>query len=114
MSEKIDVPSYYIGKVYGYEARKVIEDWSLSYNVGTATSYLLRCGKKTEELDASHKHDSSRRDIIKSIIDEYKSVEEKYLIPDLQKVLDLIRTHHKSNEVFFFLCKECHRKYDEK
>ena len=44
----IDIPNYYIGK-NGYEARKVISNFDLSYNVGTATTYLLRCGKKKEE-----------------------------------------------------------------
>ena len=39
---KDKIPNYYIGKVYGYEARKVIEDFDLSYNIGTATTYLLR------------------------------------------------------------------------
>tara|TARA_R100000742_G_C4226828_1_gene49274 strand:+ start:29 stop:289 length:261 start_codon:yes stop_codon:yes gene_type:complete len=39
-------PSYYTGKKYGYSARKVVEDFNLSYNVGTAVSYLLRAGKK--------------------------------------------------------------------
>ena len=39
-------PSYYSGKKYGYSARKVVEDFNLSYNVGTAVSYLLRAGKK--------------------------------------------------------------------
>ena len=42
------VPSYYRGK-NGYEARKVIDNFDLSYNVGTATTYLLRCGKKKEQ-----------------------------------------------------------------
>jgi hypothetical protein len=40
------VPNYYVGKVYGYEARKVIEDFDLSYNIGTAISYLLRANNK--------------------------------------------------------------------
>jgi hypothetical protein len=44
--EKDKIPNYYIGKVYGYEARKVIEDFDLSYNVGTATTYLLRAKRK--------------------------------------------------------------------
>ena len=70
------------------------------------------CGKKVEELDAAHKHDSTRRDIIKLVLDDYES-EGKYLIPNLQKVLDKIKDQHKSNEVFFFLCKECHKKYDD-
>lgn len=43
---KEKTPNYYIGKVYGYEARKIIEDFGLSYNVGTATSYLLRAKRK--------------------------------------------------------------------
>lgn len=46
--EDISVPSYYIGS-NGYEARKVISGFDLSYNVGTATTYLLRCGKKKEQ-----------------------------------------------------------------
>ena len=39
-------PSYYSGKKYGYSARKVVEDFDLTYNTGTAVSYLLRAGKK--------------------------------------------------------------------
>tara|TARA_R110000744_G_scaffold271734_1_gene384761 strand:+ start:3248 stop:3484 length:237 start_codon:yes stop_codon:yes gene_type:complete len=41
------IPNYYIGSVYGYEARKVVEDYNLSYNSGTAVSYLLRAGAKS-------------------------------------------------------------------
>ena len=43
---KDKIPNYYIGKVYGYEARKVIEDFDLSYNVGTACTYLMRANRK--------------------------------------------------------------------
>ena len=43
---EVKTPNYYIGSVYGYEARKVIEDYDLSYNLGTATSYILRCSRK--------------------------------------------------------------------
>jgi len=47
MSQKIkEIPSYYIGKYHGYEARKVVEDFDLSYNTGTAVSYLLRANNK--------------------------------------------------------------------
>tara|TARA_R110000822_G_scaffold2241_1_gene10768 strand:- start:41 stop:271 length:231 start_codon:yes stop_codon:yes gene_type:complete len=41
------IPNYYIGSVYKYEARKVIEDFNLSYNSGVAVSYLLRAGVKS-------------------------------------------------------------------
>ena len=40
------IPKYYIGKHYKYEARKVVEDFELSYNIGTAVSYLLRAERK--------------------------------------------------------------------
>jgi len=50
------VPDYYKGK-NGYEARKVVDNFDLSYNVGTCVTYLLRCGKKTEEgMDIRDKH----------------------------------------------------------
>ena len=52
------IPNYYIGNTYGYEARKVVEDWDLSYNVGTAVTYLLR---------SSYKHDSPYDCIQKAI-----------------------------------------------
>ena len=52
------IPNYYVGNTYGYEARKVVEDWDLSYNVGVAVSYLLRC---------NYKHDSQFEDIQKAI-----------------------------------------------
>ncbi len=70
------------------------------------------CNNKVSELDAAHKHESSRKDIIESLLEDYETNDEKYIIPHIQKVLDKIKEHHKSEEVFFFLCKECHRKYD--
>ena len=42
------IPNYYIGKVHGYEARKIIEDYELNYNIGTAVTYLLRANRKHE------------------------------------------------------------------
>tara|TARA_R110000744_G_scaffold30329_6_gene71863 strand:- start:4337 stop:4561 length:225 start_codon:yes stop_codon:yes gene_type:complete len=58
MSKIEKIPNYYIGKKYKYEARKVVEDFELSYNIGTAVSYLLR---------AENKHDSPVQDIRKAI-----------------------------------------------
>lgn len=58
VDSKKDIPDYYIGKHHGYEARKVIEDFELSYNLGTAVSYLLRCQRK---------HDSAEECITKAI-----------------------------------------------
>jgi|10_taG_2_1085330.scaffolds.fasta_scaffold00131_8 hypothetical protein len=46
MTENEKVPSYYVGKHHGYEAHKIIEDYELTYNIGTAVSYLLRNSNK--------------------------------------------------------------------
>ena len=40
------IPNYYIGRYHGYEARKVVEDFELSYNCATAVTYLLRSNRK--------------------------------------------------------------------
>lgn len=54
--DAISVPDYYIGS-NGYEARKVISGFDLSYNVGTAVTYLLRAGKKKEQgISDNDKH----------------------------------------------------------
>ena len=52
------IPEYYIGKTYKIEARKVVEDFELTYNIGTAVTYLLR---------AKHKHKSPVECIKKAI-----------------------------------------------
>ena len=54
MGQIREIPNYYKGKYLGIKAHDVIEDYELSYNVGTATTYLLRAGKKDNnsyELD---------------------------------------------------------------
>ena len=43
------IPNYYKGKYHKYEARKVVEDFELNYNIGTAVTYLLRAFKKHPE-----------------------------------------------------------------
>tara|TARA_R100000781_G_scaffold13218_1_gene11450 strand:- start:10 stop:237 length:228 start_codon:yes stop_codon:yes gene_type:complete len=40
-----DIPNYYKGK-NGYMAKDVVTNFDLSYNIGTAVTYLLRAGKK--------------------------------------------------------------------
>ena len=71
------------------------------------------CKSKVDELDAAHKHGRSRKDIIKMVLDEYKTEDKRYVIPNLQKTINAIRERHFSIENNFrFLCKVCHTKYD--
>ena len=51
------IPNYYKGK-NGYMAKDVVNNFDLTYNVGTAVTYLLR---------ANRKHDTPIDDINKAI-----------------------------------------------
>jgi len=74
-----NVPNYYIGSVYGYEARKVVEDWNLSYNVGTATTYLLRAGKKAEQgMSSKEKHIEDIKKAINHLNFEIEKLENEH------------------------------------
>ena len=54
---KEEIPEYYKGK-NGYMAKDVVSNFDLSYNIGTAVTYLLR---------ANRKHDTPIDDIRKAI-----------------------------------------------
>tara|TARA_R110002012_G_scaffold36997_1_gene104015 strand:+ start:125 stop:361 length:237 start_codon:yes stop_codon:yes gene_type:complete len=43
--QKNDIPEYYKGK-NGYMAKDVVSNFDLSYNIGTAVTYLLRSKNK--------------------------------------------------------------------
>jgi hypothetical protein len=62
---KIKTPKYYIGRIFGYEASHIIEDFELSYNIGSVCSYILRAGSKKSK---------AMSDIDKQIDDYYKAV----------------------------------------
>jgi hypothetical protein len=63
-------PNYYIGEVFGYEAKDIITDFGLSYNLGTATSYILRSARKHDtQIDCLQKainHLQFELDILKA------------------------------------------------
>tara|TARA_R110000751_G_scaffold262818_1_gene362129 strand:+ start:253 stop:516 length:264 start_codon:yes stop_codon:yes gene_type:complete len=44
-----NTPEYYIGKVFKYKAADIIEDFNLSYNIGSVCSYILRAGNKSSK-----------------------------------------------------------------
>lgn len=46
MSDAVDHPAHYGGADNPYEAIKVIEAWSLGFNLGNTVKYISRAGKK--------------------------------------------------------------------
>lgn len=48
-NEVVDHPSHYAGK-NGIEAIDVIDAYDLNFNMGSALKYILRCGKKDDEI----------------------------------------------------------------
>ena len=53
MSEKetVNYPAHYGGEDNPYEAIKVIEAWSLGFNLGNTVKYISRAGKKNPRLE---------------------------------------------------------------
>tara|TARA_R100001129_G_scaffold161138_1_gene125983 strand:+ start:286 stop:519 length:234 start_codon:yes stop_codon:yes gene_type:complete len=41
-------PEYYIGKVYGYTVKDIVDDFNLGSWTSQAVQYILRSGKKEE------------------------------------------------------------------
>ena len=54
MSKAIE-PSHYGGKDNPYEAIKVIEAHNLDFSLGNAIKYILRAGKKHNDIEDLHK-----------------------------------------------------------
>lgn len=71
------IPNYYKG-INGLEARAVIYQFDLSYNVGTATTYLLRAGKKKENgMDDVAKHIEDLQKAINHLTFEIENLKTK-------------------------------------
>ena len=70
------------------------------------------CGCESSTLDAAHVHGRDRKTIVREVLEKYRSGN-GYHIVDLdlfeQEVVD---AHEPIDEIFLFLCKDCHRAYD--
>ena len=68
------------------------------------------CGNKAE-LESAHIKGKDRKTLIETVLEKYKK-DETVLI-DLGNIEEeIIKEHIPINEVFLFLCPNCHRKYD--
>ncbi len=73
-----------------------------------------RCGKTFSSLDAAHKHGVDRKTLMRKALEKYSTGGDRYDVDDLDKLFDEIKEQHKPIEdVFMFLCKDCHKEYDE-
>ena len=79
-------------------------------------NHICEFCKKSAELEAAHVKESSRKEIIESILIDYISKSDKNLvIVDLDKFEEKITASHKPLDKYFkFLCAECHKTYDKK
>jgi hypothetical protein len=77
--------------------------------------YICQHCNQKNELDSAHKQGRSLRDIVKNVLEHYKSENGVYVVSDLNQLILKIKGEHIPIEnSFLFLCKECHRKYDGK
>lgn len=72
------------------------------------------CCGKTFKLQAAHKHGFERLEIIKNLLNSYYKVSEDLFEVDLEDFESkFIATHIPYEKVFYFLCADCHRQYDD-
>jgi len=77
--------------------------------------YICQHCDQKNELDSAHKQGRSLRDIVKNVLEHYKSENGVYVVSDLNQLILKIKGEHVPIEnSFLFLCKKCHRKYDGK
>lgn len=77
-----------------------------------ANNTCQHCGKIASRLDAAHIHGRERKEIIKLLLSEY--CEDGLYKVDLHKFeQDFINEHYPIDENFLFLCRDCHRRYDQ-
>jgi hypothetical protein len=50
-NEMVEHPNHYGGEENPYEAIKVIEEWSLGFNLGNTIKYISRAGKKNNTIE---------------------------------------------------------------
>ena len=67
--------------------------------------------KEKSELESAHKYGKGRKVLISETLKKYDKG--SYYDVDLEKCeTELMELHRPINEVFYFLCRECHKEYD--
>ncbi len=80
----------------------------------TDLRYICQECFQKHELDAAHRHGTSRKQIIEKVLENYKILENRVKIDDLKRVNEeIINAHKPIDRVFRFLCKKCHSEYDQ-
>jgi len=107
----------FIGTINDYEKyigpriRNIVN--ILAKNERSKRNGICEFCKKKAELQSAHKHGKGRKTIIHEVIKKYDNG--SYIDVDIEKCENEITELHKPiNQVFYFLCMECHRKYDSK
>ena len=73
-----------------------------------------RCGKVMHSLDAAHKHGMERKNLMRKALEKYSKGDNWYVVDDLDKLIDEIKELHMPIvDVFMFLCRDCHKEYDD-
>lgn len=76
-----------------------------------ANNICQHCENSFAELEAAHVHGRERRDIIRSVLEEYRDGD--FFNVDLQEFEQkFVNAHYPIEETFLFLCRDCHAKYD--
>ncbi len=117
--EKQNFSSYYCGDLQNFKTyiaagyRNKVNTWAKPARENR-NSICEWCGNK-RELQSAHREGMEFKDIIVSILDKHYKTDEEgiYKVPleDFEKKFKEV--HKDIKKVFFFLCQDCHNKYDK-
>ena len=98
----------------GPKLRNVIQNFT-RFERNAQKGVCEYCGKTATPLQSAHKEGEERPEIIKKILEDHFSIRKNWYRVDLSKFEEHFKDAHTPiRDHIFFLCAECHDKYDKK
>ena len=98
---------------YGPKIRNLVANMTKSEK-NTLGNTCQICDEIKSSLDAAHKHGMERKTLMRKALEKYSKRDNWYVVDNLGKLLSEIKELHMPIlDIFLFLCRDCHRKYDD-
>ncbi len=99
--------------LFGPKVRNIVAIMTKSEK-NTLGNRCQRCGKTFSSLDAAHKHGMDRKTLMWKALEKYSKNGDVYVVEDVDKLFNEIKELHMPiKDVFMFLCRDCHKEYDD-
>ena len=80
----------------------------------TLGNVCQNCDETKSSLDAAHKHGVERKTLMRKALEKHPKGDNGYIVDDLDKLFSEIKELHTPiKDIFLFLCRDCHKEYDD-